>query len=116
MHHVKTQAPYALLVGLSALFFGDLLSGYLYPMWAGALPVSFECFVRLSVLGFARVACNWCASVPLPSASCSPGTTTPCAPVQRFRVPPYMLCICISQLSKLLCALPNAARVSEHAR
>ena len=37
MHHVKTQAPYAVFVGLMALFFGDLLSGYLYPMWTGLL-------------------------------------------------------------------------------
>ena len=37
MAHVKTQAPYAILVGVIAMFCGDLLSGYLYPMWAGLL-------------------------------------------------------------------------------
>ena len=37
MHHVKTQAPYALLVGLCALFFGNLLSGYAYPMYVGLI-------------------------------------------------------------------------------
>ena len=37
MAHVKTQAPYAFLVGAIAMFCGDLLSGYLYPMWAGLL-------------------------------------------------------------------------------
>ena len=35
MHHVKTQAPYAFFVGILAMFFGDFLSGYLYPMYAG---------------------------------------------------------------------------------
>jgi hypothetical protein len=37
MHHVRTQAPYAILVGVNSIIFGDLLSGYLYPMWVGLL-------------------------------------------------------------------------------
>lgn len=37
MHHVKTQLPYALLVGLISIITGDLMSGYLYPDWAGLL-------------------------------------------------------------------------------
>eukprot|EP00892_Ulva_mutabilis_P010777 jgi/Ulvmu1/8071/UM004_0308.1 len=37
MHHVRTQAPYALLVGLISIITGDLMSGFLYPDWAGLL-------------------------------------------------------------------------------
>lgn len=37
MHHVKTQAPYALLVGLISIVTGDLMSGFLYPDWVGLL-------------------------------------------------------------------------------
>lgn len=37
MHHVRTQAPYAILVGLVAIITGDLMSGYAYPTWAGLI-------------------------------------------------------------------------------
>lgn len=37
MHHVKTQAPYALFVGFISIITGDLLSGYLYPDYVGLL-------------------------------------------------------------------------------
>ena len=37
MHHVKTQAPYALFVGGISTITGDLLSGYLYPDYVGLL-------------------------------------------------------------------------------
>ena len=37
MHHVRTQAPYALLVGVVSLITGDLMSGYVYPPWAGLM-------------------------------------------------------------------------------
>ena len=37
MDHVKTQAPYAIFVALIAVFLGDLLTNYLYPMWVGLL-------------------------------------------------------------------------------
>ena len=96
MHHVKTQAPYALLVGLSALFFGDLLSGYLYPMWAGALTGSYECFCEIFRARFVcgRVACPLIASPPSSSASCQP--FHPICASARLRAPqPCKQCLSI---------------------
>lgn len=37
MHHVRTQLPYAVLVGLISIITGDLMSGFVWPDWAGLL-------------------------------------------------------------------------------
>lgn len=37
MHHVRTQAPYGLFVGLCCIIFGDFMSGYVWPEWVGLL-------------------------------------------------------------------------------
>jgi hypothetical protein len=53
MHHVRTQAPYAVLVGFTSIITGDLLSGYAYPMWVGLL-VTVACVLALGWLLSAR--------------------------------------------------------------
>jgi hypothetical protein len=45
MHHVRTQAPYALLVGSVSIVTGDLMGGYLYPSYAGLIITIFVVLV-----------------------------------------------------------------------